>query len=275
MDLTDKLVADFVKAAAPKVERKPEEYTIGGVVQSVNNDGTVMVLFDGATTATQCQKAVTVSVGDKVLVMVRDRQGTATSNVTKNAINADYLEVKDAVFRGYIRNYETAGYETGVYCNIGNRMTNDATIVVRTLDYGYYAYVDPDGFTVGQVPGSNQYTAYLYGGPYTPSDKRLKANIKDIDYPEKLLDLRPVSFNYIDDQERKEQYGFIAQEVQNVYPEFVSQKDGYLGLTYTKFITPAIAMIQKLDKRVKALESEIEQLKGEINELKHNSESSD
>ena len=234
-----------------------------------------MVLFDGATTATQCQKAVTVSVGDKVLVTVRDRQGTATSNVSKNAINADYLEVKDAVFRGYVRIYETAGYETGVYCNIGNRVSNDATIVVRTLDYGYYAYVDPDGFTVGQVPGSNQYTAYLYGGPYTPSDKRLKTNIKDIDYPEKLLDLRPVSFNYIDDQERKEQYGFIAQEVQNVYPEFVSQKDGYLGLTYTKFITPAIAMIQKLDKRVKALESEIEQLKGEINELKHNSESSD
>jgi hypothetical protein len=65
------------------------------------------------------------------------------------------------------------------------------------------------------------------GGDWgTPSDKRLKKNIQDLDGAlDKLLKLRSVTYEYKDPKHRYylagEQTGFIAQEVEEVFPEWV------------------------------------------------------
>lgn len=295
MDLTDKLVADFVKAAAPKQERKPEEYTIAGVVQSVNNNGTAMVLFDGATSATECQTAVSVSAGDKVIVSVRDRQGTVTSNVTRVTINADYLEGGSAKFSGELQAARgtfsgdisaatgdfggtvTVNWRTGAEkktVKIGRGTT--APFVITEAGSDAAAQIFPDSISVSKNSGRMWAQLDIYNGPdWYLSDRRLKNRISDLG-PELAKRLRPVSYHYTEDYRNRERYGFIAQEVSSIMPDAVTEnKVGSLGLSYTQFIAPTLALAQENAREIEALKQEIAELKGVINELKHNSESSD
>jgi hypothetical protein len=58
------------------------------------------------------------------------------------------------------------------------------------------------------------------------SDLRLKENIVDASSKlEDILKLRVVNFNLISDIEKKKNIGFIAQELQEVFPSFVYEKD--------------------------------------------------
>ena len=294
MDLTDKLVADFVKAAAPKQERKPEEYTIAGVVQSVNNNGTAMVLFDGATSATECQTAVSVSTGDKVIVSVRDRQGTVTSNVTRVTINADYLEAGSAKFRGELQaatgtfngnisaatgdfgGTVTVGWRTGAEkktIKIGSGNTAPFEIIEAGSDASINIY--PDAVAIGKNGGRTWAQMDIYNGFQWSSDRRIKDGIEDLN-PELAINLRPVSYRFADDSCHRKRYGFVAQEVYRVMPDTVTENAaGVLGLSYLEFIAPTLALAQENARQIEALKQEIAELKGVINELKHNSESSD
>jgi hypothetical protein len=69
---------------------------------------------------------------------------------------------------------------------------------------------------------------YSNGGTLTstnPSDSRLKDDIKDLQYGlNEILKLRPVSYNWKNDTiNQGKQFGFIAQEVQEVMPELISE----------------------------------------------------
>lgn len=295
MDLTDKLVADFVKAAAPKQERKPEEYTINGVVQAVDNNGMATVLFDGATDVTPCQTAVTIAKGDKVIVSVRDRQGVITSNVSKTTINADYLEGGSAKFSGELQaatgtfngnisaatgdfgGTVTVNWRTGAEkktTKIGSGTT--APFVMTEASSDASVNIFPDSISIGKNGGRMWAQLDIYNGPdWYLSDRRLKNRISDLG-PELAKRLRPVSYHYTEDYRNRERYGFIAQEVSRIMPDAVTEnKLGSLGLSYTQFIAPTLALAQENAREIEALKQEIAELKGVINELKHNSESSD
>ena len=95
------------------------------------------------------------------------------------------------------------------------------------------------------------------------SDKRLKENITDL--PSQLnniLSLRPVEFDFKDGSGH--QIGFIAQEVEEVYPDLIAKgKDDMLTLTglsknearLIKAIQEQNAQIESLSARLAALES--------------------
>jgi len=58
------------------------------------------------------------------------------------------------------------------------------------------------------------------------SDRRLKTNIKPLNQKaEKILKLKPKQFNYKKNSQ-KTQFGFLAQEVEKIYPELVHQVSG-------------------------------------------------
>jgi len=59
----------------------------------------------------------------------------------------------------------------------------------------------------------------------TPSDLTVKENIKIISEEEydNILELQKIKFNYVYDNAKKEHYGLIAQEVENFFPELVSE----------------------------------------------------
>jgi hypothetical protein len=71
----------------------------------------------------------------------------------------------------------------------------------------------------------------------------------------------PVTFNWIDPAKSSvPQFGFIAQQVQSVFPNLVSTTsptaltpDGTLSLNYIDLISPIVAAIQELDKEITSL----------------------
>jgi hypothetical protein len=97
------------------------------------------------------------------------------------------------------------------------------------------------------------------------SDSRLKENI--VDLPTQLsniMGLRPVEFDYIETEGGGHQIGFIAQEMQEVYPDAVGEReDGMKTVTgwsktearLVKAIQEQQALIESLIARVAQLES--------------------
>jgi hypothetical protein len=102
----------------------------------------------------------------------------------------------------------------------------------------------------------------------SPSDKRLKENIKPIESAlDKVEKLQGVTFDWKDkkqdkaydpDQAWKEDIGFIAQDVQKVIPELVRENDnGMLSMRH-QGIAPILL------EAIKELKAEIEELKKQI-----------
>ena len=107
---------------------------------------------------------------------------------------------------------------------------------------------------------------YSNGGTLTstnPSDERLKDNITDLQYGlNEILQLRPVSYDWKDDKINQcKQYGFIAQEVQEVMPELVKEfetKDGEedvirLGLDKEGIYAALVNAIKELKSEIDLL----------------------
>ena len=94
----------------------------------------------------------------------------------------------------------------------------------------------------------------------SPSDKRLKENIKPIDSAlDKVMKLKGVTFDWIQKEDQilniKEDIGFIAQDVQKVIPELVREnEDGMLSMRH-QGIAPILL------EAIKELKAEIEELK--------------
>ena len=148
--------------------------------------------------------------------------------------------------------------------------------------------------------GSNNYAIYgknssstgtVYAGYFSgnvhitgtlspPSDERLKEDIQALDRRSiisKIMQLRPVSYNYrrgeygeMNLREGK-QYGLLAQEVEAIFPEFVSEhvhpgsidEDGsrrgdditYKGVSYLDLIPLLITAIQEQQAEIDALKA--------------------
>jgi hypothetical protein len=106
-------------------------------------------------------------------------------------------------------------------------------------------------------------SATLAGTLTQNSDQRLKTNIQSLDASSSLtaiMHLDPVSFTWIDTaQDQTPRMGFIAQEVQKIFPELVSTTsattrtpDGTLGLNYIGLIAPMVESIKELARQVQS-----------------------
>ena len=123
-------------------------------------------------------------------------------------------------------------------------------------------------FRVGS--GSNWSATYvaLFPGQTSwgvPSDSRLKdicGNI--VDGLSKITQLNPVTFNYkVDPSGQPLRFGFIAQEVQPIFPEIINTDnlpEQYLSLQEEPLIPWLVACIKQLNQKITTLESRIESL---------------
>jgi hypothetical protein len=105
---------------------------------------------------------------------------------------------------------------------------------------------------------------YSSGGALTstnPSDFYLKKNIEPIKYGLKeILQLNAVSFDWKEDPiNQGKQFGFIAQEVQEIIPEFVKSGE-YLGLDKDAIFTVLIKAFQEQQAQIEELKSQVESL---------------
>ena len=98
------------------------------------------------------------------------------------------------------------------------------------------------------------------------SDERLKDNVIKIGDPlMKLSELRGVEFDWNDNKEAfagEHSYGVIAQEVEKVLPEIVTERsDGYKAVKYELIVPLLIESIKELHKKVEHIEKNCECLK--------------
>ena len=101
----------------------------------------------------------------------------------------------------------------------------------------------------------------VLGSINNPSDIILKDNIEQINIDD-FNKLNPISFTFKDDDKNKKHYGFIAQELEIVYPELVTNTElGFKSVNY-------IEMIPILLSQMKNMQLEIDKLKDEIKEIK-------
>jgi hypothetical protein len=98
------------------------------------------------------------------------------------------------------------------------------------------------------------------GSINTPSDISLKKNIYDldIDFCNKIMQLHPKQYNYIDNPE-KTHYGFIAQELENLLPNLVNNIDmtnnySIKTINYIEFIPLLLLKIQSMQKDIDELQ---------------------
>ena len=89
------------------------------------------------------------------------------------------------------------------------------------------------------------------------SDKNHKDNIKDIDKEciEKMAFVNPKQFTFKEDSKGKLRYGFIAQELEEVFPNLVMEVDnnGTKGVNYLEIIPLLLLKIQDLQNQVDEL----------------------
>ncbi len=105
------------------------------------------------------------------------------------------------------------------------------------------------------------------------SSRRFKEDIADMDAASgALMRLRPVTFHYKTDRNpsgRALQYGLIAEEVAEVYPELVARSaDGQVETVLYQFLPPMLLNeVQKLHRTIQAQAAEIEAQEAQIDRL--------
>lgn len=123
-----------------------------------------------------------------------------------------------------------------------------------------------------QVSGNASKT--VGGGNWViSSDRRLKKNIVYLNSQEmlqKVLSLKGANYQWIDEnRDKRLQYGFIAQEMREVFPTKVQENsNGYLSASYGDFDPMLVESIKALKELIDEQRTMIVQQQTEINELK-------
>lgn len=108
-------------------------------------------------------------------------------------------------------------------------------------------------------------------GTVQTSDRRLKKNITNLKNPlHKVSQMRGVSYQWKDkNKSQRNQVGVIAQEVEEIYPEFVhTDEKGMKSVNYAQMTSVLIEAIKELNTKVTLLEAENTELKASLSEVK-------
>ncbi|MBI2100177.1 MAG: tail fiber domain-containing protein [Candidatus Vogelbacteria bacterium] len=136
-----------------------------------------------------------------------------------------------------------------------------------SLDIFGGAFIDG----VMNVTGDLGVQGTIFGTVAPPvSDASLKTNISTLGGAlAKILNLRGVSFDWIDGRQPGRQIGVVAQEVEKVYPEVVSTNNaGMKSVNYSALIAPLIEAVKEQQILINNLQSEVKQLKLEVSALR-------
>lgn len=96
------------------------------------------------------------------------------------------------------------------------------------------------------------------GGTVYNSDRKLKNNIKPLDNYNDILNVEPSRFTW--KENRKDDIGIIAQDVEKYFPEFVSEKNDIKSIDYPKIVVPLLGVVQAQQKQIENLTKRIETL---------------
>ena len=108
---------------------------------------------------------------------------------------------------------------------------------------------------------------YVLGHIFNPSDVKLKEEIEPISDSkiENLFDLEPVEYKLKSDIKKKKHYGLIAQDVEKLYPELISDSNlGFKSVNYMELIPLLLLKMKNMQKEIDDLRDQIGTIKNGI-----------
>lgn len=177
------------------------------------------------------------------------------------------------------------------YVGIGAVNNSDASLRVLQKEGGILLENNNNGnfweFSASPIDGSLQLYNSTLGngfpagtftaaGLYVPSDRRLKTDIQAVSAGilDKFLQLKPVTYRYnAEASDAAHSLGFLAQDVQLLFPELVRQSSdrkgqkGYLSINYGGFGVLAVKAIQEQQIEIENLKKENEVLRAKFDSL--------
>lgn len=176
-------------------------------------------------------------------------------------------------------NYDTRWGGIRHIWETGSSACLELSFVLNSVQIGALSYSNRIVFYSRQL---GRYNDIMCQNIVHPSDQNLKTNIIPLyshsnsrsttygfnrysQITDAVKSLNPVSFQWKRDLEmngaNNMQYGFIAQEVQQVFPDLVSDiEDGTLAVNYVALIPILTATIQELTDRIEMLEKRLNEL---------------
>ena len=159
-----------------------------------------------------------------------------------------------------VANY--SGRQPDVYQNIKQFFTSTNGIV-----FWFYkritntVYITPcDQTKTVLIPND----LYVMGSITNTSDIKLKQNIEEIPVNEvdKILTVCPKKYSFISDNTNKSHYGFVAQDIEKIYPELVTtnqhetvegEAQDIKSINYVELIPLLICKIQQMQTEIDEL----------------------
>jgi hypothetical protein len=140
----------------------------------------------------------------------------------------------------------TASPSTDLHIYGGNQ-----PLYLRNTSFATDWRLGPDGSNSFTVYNSSNVGVYIVNGQTSwtaNSDIRLKKDFQPLDNAlEGLLQITGWTYHYkTDSSTDPRRVGVIAQDVQNVLPEAIAEKDGYLGVRYTELVPLIINAVKEL-----------------------------
>ena len=191
-----------------------------------------------------------LSLANNIGLNLRDKEGHNQRALFISNSNVVYLGCND-------RPLYTIFMGSELHFNVYNNGWQDALVITP----------DRNATFSGNVLAQGGVTAY------TTSDRRLKANIKQVDSMRIIRSLGGTwQFDYKDSGEHG--IGFIAQSVKDSALKSIvyTNADGYLKLNYldTRLIALALGAAVQVDDKVERLKKRVRELENEVELLKHN-----
>ena len=139
--------------------------------------------------------------------------------------------------------------------------------------------LDNTAFVIGNGTASNNRSdalTVLFDGTTTiagdlniNSDSRLKANIISLGSTlSKLLQIDGKSYTMKKDESEKQKIGLLAQDIEKVFPELVSESHGIKSVNYQGLVPVLINALKEQDAMMKEQDNRLSKQQSEIDELK-------
>jgi len=208
--------------------------------------------------------------------------GVGLTNIPNSATTATSANTANAI----VTRDSSGNFNAGSVTLTGNQYINNSspTIYLQDTDHrSSMIHCNSNIFYVLRANGTNSTTWATYNG-YWPlelnlennnatfggnvtavydvtaySDARVKKNINTLENAlDKVLQLRGVSYQRTDMESDKTHIGVIAQEVEKILPEVVSENDkGHLNVAYGNIVGILIEAIKEQQAQIEELKAKI------------------
>mgnify|MGYP001184505570 CR=1 FL=1 len=147
--------------------------------------------------------------------------------------------------------------------------TNAATLYISAAPTASTNQTITNGYALYVAAGTARFASMTTNEQVVTSDRKLKTNIITIDNSlEKVNKMRGVYFDWKDKEKynNRKQIGFIAQEVEEVVPELVSNGDpGTKAVNYAQTVALLLEAVKEQNKIIEELRKDVEELKNNKN----------